>query len=798
MITTRGRGRGPRPWPQSPARPEPPPPDPELVVSRFAFVRRAGIAALFAIAILSGALMGVLLAYENDLPQVSSLENFQPNIITQVFAYDDKTLIGEFAIEKRVIVPFKDIPPLLRNAIVAVEDADFWKHLGINPWRIPGAVYANLRSGRKSQGFSTITMQLSRYLFLTPDKTVERKIKEMILAFQIEKNFTKEEIFTLYCNQVYFGHGNYGVQAASEFYFGKPIKDLAIHEAALVAGMPRSPSRDSPIENPERALSRRNHVIGRMLEEKYISKAEADKALAEPLALRPKRAGRSVGPYFVEEVRKYLEREYGSQRIYQGGLRVYTTLDPRLQEAANLAVRSGLRALDRRSRGFVPPTQSILRDGQFPEVVHLDEWDDPIAVGQVVRGVVRASDRQIAAIQIGDYEAELTLADIAWTKKRSVAEALPRGAITAFLIQSLVDTGTKRKAKVALDQEPKVEGALLAMDVKTGAIRAMVGGYDFERSKFNRATQAYRQVGSAFKPVVYAAALEKLNWNPTTTIVDSPISFPDPWNGTVWAPNNYDGRFLGPIPLRKAVAESRNIPAVRALQAIGVQTGIEYARKLGISGELPPYLPIALGAGEATLTEMVAAYATFSNQGLRMKPMMITRITDREGNVLEDAHPQASDAIRADTAYLLTNLLRGVVERGTAVRARSMGRPIAGKTGTTNEFSDAWFVGFEPTMAAGVWVGFDEKKDTLGKGETGGKAALPIWMEFWKEAMRDIPVEDYRIPANIVFVPVDESGHASRAGTPGVQMVPFIAGTEPRAAIAAASAAVDDAGTATP
>jgi penicillin-binding protein 1A len=336
------------------------------------------------------------------------------------------------------------------------------------------------------------------------------------------------------------------------------------------------------------------------------------------------------------------------------------------------------------------------------------------------------------------------------------------------------------------------------MDVKTGAIRAMVGGYDFERSKFNRATQAYRQVGSAFKPIVYAAALERLNWNQTTLIVDSPISFPDPWNGTVWSPHNYDNSFLGPIPLRRAVAESRNIPAVRTMQAIGVQTGIEYARKLGIRGELPPYLPIALGAGEATLTEMVTAYCAFSNQGLRMKPMMITRITDREGNVLEEAHPQASDAIRADTAYLITNLLRGVVERGTAVRARALGRPVAGKTGTTNEFSDAWFIGFEPTMAAGVWVGFDEKKDTLGKGETGSKAALPIWMEFWKEAMKDVPVEDYRIPANIVFVPVDESGHASRAGLPGVQMVPFIAGTEPRAALASASAAVDGAGMAAP
>jgi penicillin-binding protein 1A len=760
-----------------------------LVVSRFAFVRRAGIAVLFAMAIILGALAGVLLAYEKDMPQVSKLEAFQPNIITQVFAADDKTLIGDFSIEKRVVVAFPDIPPVLRNAIVAVEDADFWKHLGINPWTIPGAVYKNFRSGRKVRGFSTITMQLSRNLFLTPDKTMERKIKEIILAFQIEKNFTKEEIFTLYCNQMYLGHGNYGVEAASQFYFGKPIRELTVPEAALIAGMFQSPGRVTPIDTPERALARRNHVITRMLDEKYISKEEADRALAQPIRLHVKKSSRSIAPYFVEEVRKYLEREYGSQKIYQGGMRVYTTLDANLQTAANHAVRSGLRALDRRSRGFVPPTESILKDGKFPETINLDDWDDAVAPGRVVHGVVRASDKTIAVVQIGEYEAELTAADLAWTKRRSVSDLLPRGTIAPFMIESVSESGGKKHAKVTLEQEPKVEGALLAMDVKTGAIRAMVGGYDFERSKFNRSTQAYRQVGSAFKPIIYAAALEKLGWNPTTIIVDSPLSFPDPWNGSVWTPHNYDDKFLGPIPLSWALAESRNIPAVRTLQAVGIKTGIEYARKLGLTGELPPFLPIALGAGEATLSEMTAAYSSFANQGLRMKPMMITRITDRDGNVIEETHPQATDAIRADTAYLMTHLLRGVVERGTAVRAKSLKRPIAGKTGTTNGFTDAWFIGFESQMAAGVWVGYDEKKDVLGKGETGAKAALPIWMDFWKEATKDLPVEDYRIPGNIVFVPVDEEGHPSRPGLPGVTMVPFIAGTEPRAALASAGAA---------
>jgi penicillin-binding protein 1A len=750
-------------------------------------LRRAAVTILFVGAILSGSLVGVFFAYESDLPQVASLEDFQPNIITQVFAADGSVL-GEFAIEKRVIVGFKDIPPVLRNAIVAVEDADFWKHMGLNPWRVPGAALANYRSGRKGQGFSTLTMQLSRLLFLTPEKTYERKIKEVILAFQIEKNFTKEEIFTLYCNQVYFGHGNYGVEATSQFFFGKPIKELTLPEAALIAGLPQNPSRLSPLEYPERALARRNHVIERMAEEKYITPAEAEAAAAAPLGLHPHRDPPSIAPHFLEEVRKYLEREYGSQRIYQGGLRVYTTLDPEMQRAAVTALRRGLRLLDRRARGFVRPTASVLKDGAFPDPVHLDEWDWPMAEGDVVRGVVLASDRTLALVQIGDYRARVGPSEIAWTRQRSVSEVLPRGAVAPFLLQSLGEAGGKKEARVLLEQEPKVEGAALALEVKTGAVKAMVGGYDFEQSKFNRATQAWRQVGSAFKPIIYSAALEKMGWTPATLIVDAPISFPNPWNKTVWAPRNYDGRYLGPIPVRKAIEQSRNVPAVKTLQALGVETGIEYARKLGLGGELPPYLPIALGAGEATLTEMTAAFATFANQGLRMKPTLITRITDRDGNIIEETRPQAKDAIRADTAYIMTSLLRGVVERGTAARARSLRRPIAGKTGTTNDFTDAWFIGFEPTLAAGVWVGFDEKKDSLGKDESGGHAALPIWMEFWEKVMKNKPIEDYPIPGNIVFVPVDEFGQPGAPGTPGVQMEAFVAGTEPRGFSGAAGA----------
>jgi penicillin-binding protein 1A len=741
--------------------------------SRVLTFRRLWVTLLFVVAILGGSLLGVFLAYENDLPQISSLEDFQPNIITQVFAADGSVL-GEFAIEKRVVIGFRNVPPVLRNAIVAVEDAEFWKHLGINPWRIPGAALANFRSGRKEQGSSTLTMQLSRLLFLTPEKTYERKIKEIILAFQIEKNFTKEEIFALYCNQVYFGHGQYGVEAASRFFFGKSVGALTLPEAALLAGLPQNPSRLSPIDSPERARERRNHVLNRMVEEKYISDVEARRASEEPLVLHVRKDPPSVAPHFLEEVRKYLEREYGSQRIYQGGLRVYTTLDPGLQRAANDAVHKGLRVLDRRSRGFVAPTASVLKDGAFPEPLALEEWARPLAAGDVARGVVLASDRAMAVVQIGEYRARVTAREIEWTRKTNVADVLPRGTIAPFSIVSLDAEGERKEARVTLDQEPKVEGALVAMEVKTGAIRAMVGGYDFERSKFNRATQAMRQVGSAFKPFLYAAAIETLDWTPSTILNDAPISFPN------WTPHNYDYRFLGPIPVRRALADSRNIPAVKTLQAVGIEKGIAYARKLGLTGELPPYLPIALGAGEATPMQMTAAYGTFANQGLRMTPMLILRITDRDGNTIEENRPKAQDSVRADTAYLMTSLLRGVVEHGTATRARALKRPVSGKTGTTNDYTDAWFIGFEPSLAAAVWVGYDDKRESLGKKEEGARAALPIWMDFWSQAMKDRPVEQYPIPGNIVFVPVDEMGRPGRPGVPGVEMEPFVAGTEPR------------------
>lgn len=692
---------------------------------------------LIASCIVLGSLVGALMAIGSDLPQVEQLEELKPNIVTQVFAADG-SILGEFAIEKRVIVRYEEIPEVLRNAIIATEDENFFNHIGINLWRVPGALWANFRSGRKGQGFSTLTMQLSRLLFLSPQKTYERKLREILLALEIERRFTKKEIFTLYCNLVNFGHGNYGVEAASRFYFGKSAKDLNLEEAALIAGIPQSPTRLSPLDHPEAAQRRRNHALDRMVAEKYITPAQAQKAQSQPLNVVARRSPASIAPYFLEEVRKTLERDYGFTGIYRSGLKVYTTLDPKLQLLANRSVRDGILRNDRTARGFRPVQESALKDGVVPEGFTLPDWRQPFDVGDVVRGVVTWVEKDGAGLQIGDTVGRLPLKAIAWTGRSRVTDVVKIGDIVPVRIVKLEGTEAKRVAEVSFEQEPEAESAFLAMDTRTGAIRAMVGGFDFERSKFNRAVQAHRQTGSIFKAIVYSAAVESLGWGPETMIVDAPITFTAAGSPT-WSPHNYDMKFEGTITVQHAVEESRNIPAIKTLQAIGIEKGIEYARKLGLKDELPPYLPIAIGAGEATLDEMVAAFGTIANEGLRMTPMLITRITDNEGNVLEEKLPEAHDALRPETAATMANILRGVVLRGTAQRAASLGRPLCGKTGTTDNWSDTWFVGFERDMVAGVWSGFDDKRKSLGRGQDGARTSLPIFMDFWREASKQLP-----------------------------------------------------------
>ena len=702
-----------------------------------AFSRRNRGPFLIAISIVFGSIVGALMAIGSDLPQVEQLEELKPNIVTQVFAADG-SILGEFAIEKRILIKYEEIPEVLRNAIIATEDENFFNHIGINVWRIPAALWANFRSGRKGQGFSTLTMQLSRLLFLSPQKTYERKLREILLALEIERRFTKKEIFTLYCNLVNFGHGNYGVEAASRFYYGKAAKELGLEEAALIAGIPQSPTRLSPLDHPDAALGRRNHALNRMVAERYITETQARTAAESPLGVTARRSPPSIAPYFLEEVRKTLEKDYGFSGIYRSGLKVYTTLDPKLQLAANRAVRDGILKNDRAARGFRRSSETALREGVIPEGFTLLDWRVPVNEGDVVRGVVRSAARDVAIIQVGDVQAKVLAKSIAWTGKPYVSDVVKFGDIVPVRILKLDLTGATHTADAGLEQEPEAESAFLAMDTRTGSVRAMVGGYDFERSKFNRAVQAHRQTGSIFKAIVYSAAVETLGWGPDTVIVDSPISFTSAGSPT-WTPHNYDMKFLGTINIQKAVEGSRNIPAIKTLQAIGVEKGIEYARKLGLKGELPPYLPIAIGAGEATLDEMVAAFGTIANEGLRMTPTVITRITDNEGNVLEEKFPEAHDALRPETAATMANILRGVVLRGTAATANELGRPLCGKTGTTDNWSDTWFVGFEREMVAGVWSGFDDKRISLGRMRDGARTSLPIFIDFWKEAIKQLP-----------------------------------------------------------
>ena len=730
---------------------------------------------LFVLSVAGGSLTGLLIAYQNDLPQIETLEDYKPSIISKIYS-DEGNVIAEFAVERRVVIPFEEIPQYLKDALVATEDKHFYRHPGIDPTGIARAAYVNLVQGRRGQGGSTITQQLSRLLFLTKALTYERKIKEAILAFQIEKNHTKDEILTLYCNQVPLGHGVYGVEAAAQFYFDKSTRDLSLEEAALIAGLPGRPATFSPLANPERAFTRRNHVLNRMYEEGFILEDVKNELQQRPIQLRRRERSDQLAAYFVEEVRQYLEHRYGSQRIYRGGLRVYTTLSESMQRSAEKVMDQALRDLDKR-QGFRPVEFNVHRDteGAIEDFV-AEDWGEPLSVGQVVTGVVTAVDDQKAMVRIDHYTATVDAKAIEWTKQKRPSAILKLGDVTEFKIQS-IDPPTET-VTVTLEQEPVAEGAFLAIETRTGQIKAMVGGFDFARSKFNRAVQARRQPGSAFKPFAYAAASDA-GFTATSLILDAPVQYQDPTTEEIYEPSNYNGKYEGWVTLRRALEASRNVPAVRLTEQIGPEKVAEMARRLGLAGPLPPYLSLPLGSAEATLIEMVSAYSAFPNQGIRMRPYSVTKVTDRDGNLLEETHPKAASAIRADTAYIVTSLLQGVVQRGTAARAARLGRPVAGKTGTTNDYTDAWFIGFDPGLAAGVWVGFDEKR-SLGEKEVGARTALPAWIRFMSEVRENQPVENFSVPLNIVFVPVDRhTGYPSHSSGKDVILEAYISGTEP-------------------
>jgi penicillin-binding protein 1A len=749
--------------------------------------RNAGIVALFIVVAMLGVISGVMFAYAEDLPQVSALDNYSPSTITRIYASGGQ-VIGEFATQRRVVVGYDEINPVLRQAIIATEDAEFDRHFGVNIWRIFVAAVTDVVERRRAQGASTLTQQLARNLKeqfgLTNEKSFERKIREAILAIQIEKRYTKKEIFTIYCNQMYLGHGAYGVEAASRLYFQKSNTQLSLEEAALIAGIFQTPERQSPFVDMKRATQRRNVVLQRMADERYITQAQADTVRQKPIVTRgqPNQAP-GIAPFFVEEVRKHLERQYGAKVLYENGLSVRTTLDTTLQQTANKALEHGLRTIDKR-HGYRKPKRNIVAEGHTIDGFKDERWNRPIAAGDVVPAIVVTAPKTGAArVRFGRYHADFGKEAFVWTRRASAADLFKPGDLIEVAVTKLDEaTGT---ATVTLDQTPFVEGAILAIENRTGQIKAMVGGWNFNRSKFNRAVQAYRQLGSTFKPIVYTAAIDR-GFTPTSILIDSPVSYAA-GNGQTYSPHNYDHQFQGAITLRWALEESRNVPAIKMMDTLGPKNVLEYAKRFGFEEDFPPYLPIALGAGDGTLLEVTSAYTTFPNQGMRMKPFDVLTVKDRDGSLLEENRGEPSDVIRADTAFVMTNLLKGVLVRGTAIRAASLAAqwPLAGKTGTVDDNTDAWFIGFDPDITVGVWVGLDEKK-SLGSQEQGALAALPIWMEFMKAYIDGRPDKDdppeFAAPGNIVFLAVDKTnGSVLPAETPGSIHEAFISGTQPGA-----------------
>jgi penicillin-binding protein 1A len=712
---------------------------PPVEVAGTKLVGRVVFALLVVASALIGAFFGLVLVYSTDLPEVGELQRYHPSTITEL--YDDQgRVVGSFALQRRVVVTYDDFPKVLRDAIISVEDKDFEKHWGVNFWRILGAAYKDIALAQKAQGGSTLTMQLSRNLFLSPERRFHRKIQEIMLAIQIERRFTKPQIFTLYANQIFLGHGAYGFEAGSQLYFSKPAKDLTLEEAALLAGLPKAPNYYSPLNYPERSARRRNLVINAMLEDGKITAEQAARAKSMPILLHLQKDPNSLAPYFAEEVRRYLEKKYGTDEVHQGGLRVYTTLNKEMQEAANRALLDGLAAYERRHgwKGHLP---NMVAAGLDLDKYQHGDWDEPLGPGSYVHALVLQVRQATATVKFGRYTATVMPADMAWTTHKSPDEVLSRGDIAYIKIVSLNDSGT---AKVTLEQDSGAQGSLLAIDNASGDIKAMVGGRDFDESKFNRATQAMRQVGSSFKPYVYTAAIDG-GAKPDDIILDAPVTFPSA--SGPYTPHNYDGKFEGNITLRRAVAQSRNIPALKTAARVGIPTVIEYARKFGLTSPLPPVLPLALGSADLTLMEQTSAFTTFPNDGVRVVPRYIRKVVDYDGRVLEENYPDVKDVISPRTARIMTSLLREVVLHGTAFQASKLNHPFAGKTGTTNDFTDAWFVGFSPSIACGVWIGYDEKK-TLGKKETGALAALPVWIDFMKVAIKGRDKEAFNPPAD--------------------------------------------------
>ena len=712
------------------------------------------------------AILGVYFYLSKDLPRIATLADYRPPIITSVYS-DDNRKIAEFFKERRIVISLDEMPLLLKQAFVAAEDSRFYKHKGIDFFSIIRAFFKNIEAGTIVQGGSTITQQVTKSFFLTPEKSYTRKIKEAILAYRIDRAFKKEEILFLYLNQIYLGHGAYGVQAAAENYFGKSVSELNLAECATLAGLPQAPSRYSPFRYPERAQERQIYVLNRMIAEEYITNIQATEAINTKLEIKDRRNWYiEEVPFYTEYVRQYIESKYGADMLYTGGLQVYTAVNIEMQKIAREEIGKGLLALDKR-QGYRGPVRHLAVEEieAYSKEIQLKLEESVPQEGQTIEGVVIAVDevQNSATVRMGKTVGRIEVGDMRWarrpdpevafyeTRLKQISETVTVGDVILVRIK-------KKKIEpepweLALEQIPNAQSALLSLEAETGHVKVMVGGSDFKRSQFNRAIQSRRQPGSAFKPLIYAGAIDK-GYTPATVLIDSPIVFQDVERDLKWKPQNYEEKFHGPTLLRNALEKSRNVITIKILKDIGIDYAIEYAHKLGITSELNRDLSIALGSSGVSLLELVKAYSVFDNAGYLIEPVFVIKILDRDGNVLEEAVPAREKVIEKSTAYIITSLLEGVVKQGTGRRVRALNRPVAGKTGTTNNLYDAWFVGYTPRYITGTWVGFDEE-GSLGKGETGSRAASPIWLGFMKRILADKPIRLFQVPEGVVFSKID-------------------------------------------
>ena len=753
--------------------------------------------------------VGAYFYISKSLPRVDTLADYRPPIITRVLS-DDGTVIAELFEERRIIVPVSRMPKQLIQAFVAAEDSNFFKHKGIDTVSILRAALKNIEAGGIVQGGSTITQQVAKSLLLTPERKFKRKFKEAILAYRMEKRLSKEEILYLYLNQIFLGHGAYGVQAAAENYFDKDVENLTLAECSILAGLPKAPSRYSPYRHFERAKERQIYVLGRMINEGFITQAEANQAKEEELEIRP-RINQHITDtaYFTEQVRRYLEETYGEELLYRGGLEVQTSMNLSMQLVAQAEVQANLRNHDKR-QGYRSPL-AVLSPEEETEFLRQQAeafTEKRPKPGDIIAAVITGSDKQSLELRIAGQEGRISLKSASWAgppqvvKRSAEATGNANGKTTrlpigAKILAQIVEMPGKGPWLMTLEQEPEAQGALLAMDPHNGQIKVMVGGYDFRTSQFNRVLQAHRLPGSAMKPLIYAAALDK-GYTPATMILDTPLIFKERLeNGEIkeWKPKNYSKRFYGAVPFRTALAKSYNVITIKILEDIGVRYAANYAHKLGIESHLDEDLTLALGSSALTPMELARSYSVLANGGVKVMPTYINKVLDRDGKVIESNDPadfpegpqagqkligqSRSRVISPETAYLTTNILESVVRDGTGWRAKSLKRPVAGKTGTTNDLKDAWFIGYVQQLLAVTWVGYDQERP-LGKRETGSQAAAPAWVAFMTEATKGMPIIQFPVPDSIDFRPIDPlTGLLAPEDSPDIIIEAFAPNTAP-------------------